>query len=125
MEDIYTHRPKHVNLYDRISTFPSLEITPAKNTIFGTIEGKWEKQWKIKFDFKVNAHIATYVNILDFGPAPSGRDPAFWINPSRQLNPAFNINGANFGFNVPVTINEGQYYSVEIAQFLVFKKVVK
>ena len=78
----------------------------------------------IKFDFKVNAHIATYVNILDFGPAPSGRDPAFWINPSRQLNPAFNINGANFGFNVPVTINEGQYYSVEIAQFLVFKKVV-
>ena len=43
MEDIYTHRPKHVNLYDRISTFPSLEITPAKNTIFGTIEGKWDQ----------------------------------------------------------------------------------
>ena len=83
----------------------------------------FNKQWKITFDFKVNAHSTTFVNILDFGPAPSGRDPAFWINPSRQLNPAFNINGANFGFDIPVTIVEGQYYSVEISQNLVYKQV--
>ena len=107
-----------------ISRYFRLEITPARNTILKTIP-TMDKQWKITFDFKVNTHIATYVNILDLGPAPSGRDPAFWIDPSKKLNPAFNINGANFGFVVPVTIVEGQYYSVEISQTLVYQQVLQ
>ena len=81
------------------------------------------KQWKITFDFKVNAHSSAYQNILDFGPPPSGRDPAFWINPNKKLDPVFKIDGAYKYINVPVTIVEGQYYSVEISQTLVYNQV--
>ena len=82
------------------------------------------KQWKITFDFKVTAHSSQFQNILDFGPPPSGRDPSFWIHPNKQLNPVFNINGASVGILIPVTIVEGQYYSVEISQTLVYRQVL-
>ena len=85
---------------------------------------KLDKQYKIKFQFKVNTHSSTWANILDFGDPPSGRDPAFWISPTKMLYQAFNINGAATDNTVPVTIVEGQFYTVEMTQFLVVNKVI-